>query len=95
MSFKDYIKEGEVKLTGRDEVEVEVKLTGRDETIQRLKDLKLSVDDWISAAEASDESRTSKFIIIKSVKSINSNLRSVAKAIDNAIKMEDKYKGKS
>tara|TARA_R110001606_G_scaffold287673_2_gene435797 strand:- start:419 stop:670 length:252 start_codon:yes stop_codon:yes gene_type:complete len=82
MSFKDYIKEGEVKLTGRDE------------TVQRLKDLKLSVDDWISAAEASDESQTSKFIIIKSVKSINSNLRSVAKAIDIAIKMEDKYKGR-
>ena len=82
MSFKDYIKEGEVKLTGRDE------------TVQRLKDLKLSVDDWISAAEASDESQTSKFIIIKSVKSINSNLRSVAEAIDNAIKMEDKYKGR-
>ena len=83
MDFKDYIKEGEVKLTGKAD------------TVQKLKDLKLSVDDWIRAAEASDESQTSKFIILKSIKSINSNLKSVAKAIDNAIKMEDKYKGKS
>jgi hypothetical protein len=83
MDFKEYLDEGEVKLSGNIE------------TSQKLKDLKLSVDDWIRAAEVSDESQTSKFIILKSIKSINSNLKSVAKAIDNAIKMEQKYKGKA
>ena len=81
MDFKEFIKEGEVKISGNTDV------------ITKLKELKIANDDWLKAAELNHKDN-SKFIITKAIKNVNTQLKKVAEAIDNAIKMEKKYTGK-
>tara|TARA_R110001592_G_scaffold306223_2_gene579134 strand:+ start:66 stop:311 length:246 start_codon:yes stop_codon:yes gene_type:complete len=81
MNFKDYINESEVKLTGSSDV------------VDKLKVLKLAVDDWLKATETSYEGN-SAFIITKAIKNVNSHVKKTAESIVNAVNMEKKYKGK-
>lgn len=81
MDFKDFLNEGEVKIAGSSDV------------VNKLKVLKLAVDDWLKAAETSHEGN-SAFIITKAIKNVNSHVKKTAESIVNAVNMEKKYKGK-